>query len=321
MTTEEFIKRAREVHGNKYDYSKVEYTDYKTKVCIVCPEHGEFWQRPEQHYKGRGCPVCGVNKCASARRIWTKENIIIEAQKYSTQVEFKHGSSGVYAAAQRMGLLQELHQYWQKDTKPRCYWTIEKCEEVAKECINRSELLKKYARAYVILSKNNLLDKFFVNEKDKNAEIHCVYRYLFPKTKAIYVGRTLQRRIEKRDYEHRTSKTSSVLKYTKKENLPIPDIEVLFDNLTCSESLAIENEIVEDAKQNGFFILNVAKTGVISGSAGAIGFGHLSREFCYNVAKTCKTKTQFQDKNYSAYLKANKMGWSKDYAVGLYNGI
>ena len=43
-TTEEFIERARKVHGDKYDYSKVEYINSRTKVCIICPEHGEFWK-------------------------------------------------------------------------------------------------------------------------------------------------------------------------------------------------------------------------------------------------------------------------------------
>ena len=40
LTTEEFIKKAREVHGDRYDYSKVEYVNKKTKVCIICKEHG-----------------------------------------------------------------------------------------------------------------------------------------------------------------------------------------------------------------------------------------------------------------------------------------
>ena len=62
LSTEEFIKRAREVHGNKYDYSKVNYTSQKDKVCIICPEHGEFWQNPYTHYLGIGCPKCGVLK-------------------------------------------------------------------------------------------------------------------------------------------------------------------------------------------------------------------------------------------------------------------
>jgi len=42
MNTSDFIKKAIEVHGNKYDYSKAKYINSKTKVTIICPEHGEF---------------------------------------------------------------------------------------------------------------------------------------------------------------------------------------------------------------------------------------------------------------------------------------
>ena len=62
LTTEEFITRANKIQGNKYDYSKVEYVDYMTKVCIICPEHGEFWQTPNKHLLGQGCPKCGNTK-------------------------------------------------------------------------------------------------------------------------------------------------------------------------------------------------------------------------------------------------------------------
>ena len=58
LTIEEFIQKARVIHGDKYDYSKVEYVNSNTKVCIICPEHGEFWQRPSSHLTGRGCAVC-----------------------------------------------------------------------------------------------------------------------------------------------------------------------------------------------------------------------------------------------------------------------
>lgn len=61
-TTEEFIKESKKVHGDKYDYSKVEYSNNITKVCIVCPIHGEFWQIPKQHLRGQGCPKCGLFK-------------------------------------------------------------------------------------------------------------------------------------------------------------------------------------------------------------------------------------------------------------------
>jgi len=53
-----FIKKSLEIYGDKYDYSKVEYVNNKTKVCIICPEHGEFWQTPVQHLRGHGCPKC-----------------------------------------------------------------------------------------------------------------------------------------------------------------------------------------------------------------------------------------------------------------------
>ena len=47
FTKDDFIRAALKVHGYKYDYSKVEYINNKTKVCIICPEHGEFYQAPK----------------------------------------------------------------------------------------------------------------------------------------------------------------------------------------------------------------------------------------------------------------------------------
>ena len=58
MKTKNFIERAKEVHGDKYNYSKVNYINAHTKVCIICPEHGEFLQTPHNHLKGSGCPKC-----------------------------------------------------------------------------------------------------------------------------------------------------------------------------------------------------------------------------------------------------------------------
>ena len=64
LTTDEFISRAMEKHGDKYDYSKVEYINAQTKVCIICKEHGEFWQRASEHLNGCGCKLCGnISSC------------------------------------------------------------------------------------------------------------------------------------------------------------------------------------------------------------------------------------------------------------------
>lgn len=58
INTESFVEKAKLVHSNKYDYSKVEYVNNRTKVCIICPQHGEFWQTPNNHLSGKGCPKC-----------------------------------------------------------------------------------------------------------------------------------------------------------------------------------------------------------------------------------------------------------------------
>lgn len=52
--TERFIEKATNVHGDKYDYSKVNYINSTTKVCIICPKHGEFWQSHHNHLRGQG---------------------------------------------------------------------------------------------------------------------------------------------------------------------------------------------------------------------------------------------------------------------------
>ena len=74
-TTDEFIQEAKTIHGNKYNYSKVNYVNAKTKVCIICPKHGEFWQTPSHHLSGQGCTKC------NGKLKYTKENFIKKAKE------------------------------------------------------------------------------------------------------------------------------------------------------------------------------------------------------------------------------------------------
>lgn len=62
FTLEEFIRKAKLIHGEKYDYSKVVYKGYNVKVIIICPTHGEFLQSPYKHLEGRGCWQCKSSK-------------------------------------------------------------------------------------------------------------------------------------------------------------------------------------------------------------------------------------------------------------------
>jgi len=58
MKNEDFIIKSKEIHKDKYIYNLVDYKKCNSKVCIVCPKHGEFWQSPTKHLLGQGCPKC-----------------------------------------------------------------------------------------------------------------------------------------------------------------------------------------------------------------------------------------------------------------------
>lgn len=60
LTTEEFIEKARQIHGDKYDYSKSIYTFSRNKIKIICKKHGEFEQSVNNHLNGKGCQKCNI---------------------------------------------------------------------------------------------------------------------------------------------------------------------------------------------------------------------------------------------------------------------
>lgn len=85
-TTKEFIEKSIKIFGDTYDYSKVNYLNNHTKVCIICSKHGEFWQKPNTHLSGHGCPICRYDrvyeKCAKTTGQFIEESRIIHGDKY-----------------------------------------------------------------------------------------------------------------------------------------------------------------------------------------------------------------------------------------------
>lgn len=83
ITTEEWIEKAKAVHGYKYDYSKVNYINNRQKITIICPQHGEFVQTPDKHLQKQGCPKCNESKLEKEMAsLLTDLNIIFEQQKH-----------------------------------------------------------------------------------------------------------------------------------------------------------------------------------------------------------------------------------------------
>ena len=75
LTTEKFVEKSKEKHGDKYDYSKVNYINQCTPVTIICPIHGEFKQSPNNHMRGEGCYKCGIMKTKQSRSLSVQEMV------------------------------------------------------------------------------------------------------------------------------------------------------------------------------------------------------------------------------------------------------
>lgn len=135
LTTEEFIRRAKAVHGDKYDYSKVEYKNRKSRVCIICPIHGEFYQLPNSHLIGCGCPSC--SGCAK----YTTESFIQKARevhgdKYDySKVEYKNSHTEVCIICPKHG------EFWQKPSGHLSGYGCAQCAGNAK--LSTEDFIKK----------------------------------------------------------------------------------------------------------------------------------------------------------------------------------
>lgn len=74
--TETFVQKALKIHGNKYQYTKSLYKKAIEKVCIICPEHGDFFITPNNHLRGAGCSICSGNKKLTLESFILKANSI-----------------------------------------------------------------------------------------------------------------------------------------------------------------------------------------------------------------------------------------------------
>ena len=209
-TTESFIEEAKKVHGDKYDYSKVEYANSHTKVCIICPEHGEFWQTPTNHMKGRGCPSCKAAKISnmriSSREHFIKKAIKVHGCKYDySKVNYVNSSTKVCIICPEHG------EFWQT---PNQHLRGNGCR------LCRESHLEREMR--VALSENNI--KFIVGHHfkwlgrqhidfylpDYDIGIECQGEQHFVKANRFNTKRTLEEIIERDTTKNRLCNENNV---------------------------------------------------------------------------------------------------------------
>ena len=144
FNNEIFIEKAKQIHGDKYDYSKVEYINNSTEVCIICKKHGEFSQIPRDHLRGYGC-----NKCRkSSTKEFIEQSKKIHGDKYDySKVEYKNANV-------KVKMICPIHgEFWQTP-----YAHLKGCG--CKQC------------------KNSILEKNILNALTNN-KINFEYQKLF----------------------------------------------------------------------------------------------------------------------------------------------
>lgn len=96
VSTEQFVSRARQVHGDRYSYLKTNYANNSDLVCITCSEHGDFYQSPSNHVQGRtGCPRC-FGKHRYSKDEWIALAAAVHGDKYDySEVEYLNAKTRV----------------------------------------------------------------------------------------------------------------------------------------------------------------------------------------------------------------------------------
>lgn len=388
VTTEIFIQRARAIHGDRYDYSKVEYVNAKTKVCILCPDHGVFWQRPHVHFRGAGCPRCGIDKvktskssnldlfilrarvihgdrydyskvnyinaktkvlvicpdhgefsikpdnflslgqgcpkCGIIKRQRTQSkdlaDFVLEAQavhnnKYTyDHVVYVNGKTKVSITCPIHGdFLQTPTNHLKGKGCPYCSGNAKKWDERScKEAAGKYKYLADFRRlvpgAWRIAQENGWIESYNLKKlPPKNIDYSKSYRYIyayeFTTYNAVYVG--LTNSLIRRDWEHHNGlRKSPVYKFANEKKCEIPSLKILEKNVPVMESGEREHFWEEKYIQEGWDKINIAKTGKVSSSLGATRSLKWTEKSIRIKAKECNYNIKIFTEKYSGAREA-----------------
>lgn len=244
-------------------------------------------------------------------KVWTYQDCLEEAKKYKTRTELYRKNRSAYKAAKKNNWLDKFT--WLP--KPEKHtWNYENTYKEAEKYSSRGEFKNNNSSAYKSALKNKWLDDY-VWFKDRRFDIFkdkidLVYSYEFIEQKTVYVGRTLSRLQKRRDYQHRLE-DDLVSKFAKENNIVIPEMRILETDLTIKEGSENEGIWLELYREDGWNILNIAKTG----SIGGLGkwYSKWNYDTCYEEAKKYSNRISFSKNSNRAYDVARKNKWLDDY--------
>ena len=146
-STEEWIEKAKAVHGDKYDYSLVDYKYRKHLVKIICPIHGEFEQSTASHMQGNGCTKCGKRYVPSTKEFIEKVKTIHDDKYDYSLVEYKNMKT-------KVKIICPIHGVFEQQAGN--HLGGQRCPSCAKEGGNFNYMFKPTILYYVKIEHENL---------------------------------------------------------------------------------------------------------------------------------------------------------------------
>ena len=292
-----------------YNNCKNEALKYETKT--------EFSKKSSGAYD-KAWRMGWLNKFFPQKDKYSFEECKKIAEKYDKRSQLSTNDFPYYYVCKKNGWLDIF--YGKNTYKPKNYWTYEKCMEEAKKFKCRSEFWAKSCSAYTKAKNNGWLDLYTWFETPKLAETipeknNYVYSYEDKEKKVAYIGRTVD--IKRRHNQHnrmikKTNSFDGIKQHFLNQGKELPNPKILEKKLTYRESQIKENFWVNFYKENGWGIINKAKTGLNSSSLGRT-YIKWTYEKCMKESKKYKTKVDFKKGSSGAYSAAIRNKWIDDF--------
>ncbi len=161
--TEEFIKKSIKIHGNKYDYSKVNYINNNIKIILICKKHKqEFTQSPNNHLSGNICPRCSINNFSKLSIQWLElisklNNIYIQHALNDGEYKIEKTKYKADGYCKETNTIYEFHgDYWHGNPKLYNSNKLNKTNkktygELYQNTLKKEELIKKLGYNLVVI--------------------------------------------------------------------------------------------------------------------------------------------------------------------------
>lgn len=172
-----FIARSREIHGDKYDYSRVIYKTCKDKVEIICPIHGSFMQTPDHHINDKnGCPKCRYDRIKATVRERYGVDYVSQSAGFQARVEQTNlRKYGVRRPMQSLEIQSKARETsrnnWGADYPMQCSEIVDRFQQ---SFLEKYGVVSPFQDAIIMeRMRSTMLDRYGVDNAMQVPEIHA----------------------------------------------------------------------------------------------------------------------------------------------------